>query len=96
MDHWQAVTPRGPMTQYGARRLMDDFAKQISAVGSEGLDMFAFQVYGPTEMLIEHFADCLRDDTRRWPAANTPLTCWKSSRPYKRRTGRPVDLATTF
>ena len=50
MDHWRADTPRGPMTQYGSRRLMDDFVKQISAVGFEGLDMFDFQIYGLTQM----------------------------------------------
>jgi hypothetical protein len=36
MDHWQAHTLRGAMTQHGARRLMDDFAEQGSAVGFEG------------------------------------------------------------
>ena len=59
MDHWQAETLRGPMTQYRSRRLLDGFAKQISAVGFEGLDVFAFQAYG----LIEHPADCLRGGT---------------------------------
>jgi inosose dehydratase len=63
MDHWRADTPRGPMTQYGSRRLMDDFVKQISAVGFEGLDMFDFQIYGLTQMFgaIEKFQEYLQD-----------------------------------
>ncbi|HEY7272655.1 MAG TPA: sugar phosphate isomerase/epimerase [Actinoplanes sp.] len=50
MDHWRADTPRGPVTQYHSRRQMDDFVKQISAVGFEGLDMFDFQVFGLSHM----------------------------------------------
>ena len=50
MDHWRADTPRGPVTQYHSRRQMDDFVKQISAVGFEGLDMFDFQVFALGEM----------------------------------------------
>src|SRR5271166_2434490 len=63
MDHWRADTPRGPMTQYGSRRLMDDFVKQISAVGFEGLDMFDFQIYGLTQMFgsIEKYQEYLQD-----------------------------------
>ena len=63
MDHWRADTPRGPMTQYGSRQLMDDFVKQISAVGFEGLDMFDFQIYGLTQMFgsIEKYQEYLQD-----------------------------------
>jgi inosose dehydratase len=63
MDHWRADTPRGPMTQYGSRRLMDDFVKQVSAVGFEGLDMFDFQIYGLTQMFgsIEKYQEYLQD-----------------------------------
>ena len=63
MDHWRADTPRGPMTQYGSRRLMDNFVKQVSAVGFEGLDMFDFQVYGLTQMFgsIEKYQEYLQD-----------------------------------
>jgi inosose dehydratase len=63
MDHWRVDTPRGPMTQYGSRRLMDDFVKQISAVGFEGLDMFDFQIYGLTQMFgsIEKYQEYLQD-----------------------------------
>jgi inosose dehydratase len=50
MDHWRVDTPRGPVTQYHSRRQMDDFVKQISAVGFEGLDMFDFQIFGLTQM----------------------------------------------
>jgi len=51
------------MTQYGSRRLMDDFVKQISAVGFEGLDMFDFQVYGLTQMFgsISKYQEYLQD-----------------------------------
>lgn len=63
MDHWRADTPRGPMTQYGSRRLMDDFVKQIGAVGFEGLDMFDFQIYGLVQMFgsIEKYQEYLQD-----------------------------------
>jgi inosose dehydratase len=63
MDHWRADTPRGPMTQYGSRRLMDDFVKQVSAVGFKGLDMFDFQIYGLTQMFgsIEKYQEYLQD-----------------------------------
>ena len=63
MDHWRADTPRGPMTQYGSRRLMDDFVRQISAVGFEGLDMFDFQIYGLTQMFgsIGKYQEYLQD-----------------------------------
>jgi sugar phosphate isomerase/epimerase len=63
MDHWRADTPRGPMTQYASRPLMDDFVKQISAVGFEGLDMFDFQIYGLTQMFgsIEKYQEYLQD-----------------------------------
>ncbi len=50
MDHWRVDTARGPVTQYHSRRQMDDFVKQIAAVGFEGLDMFDFQVFALTEM----------------------------------------------
>jgi sugar phosphate isomerase/epimerase len=50
MDHWRADTTRGPVTQYHSRRQMDDFVKQIAAVGFTGLDMFDFQVFALSEM----------------------------------------------
>jgi hypothetical protein len=51
------------MTQYGSRRLMDDFVKQIGAVGFEGLDMFDFQIYGLIQMFgsIEKYQEYLQD-----------------------------------
>jgi sugar phosphate isomerase/epimerase len=63
MDHWRADTPRGPVTQYHSRRQMDDFVKQIAAVGFEGLDMFDFQIFGLTDMFgsIEAYQRYLRD-----------------------------------
>jgi len=63
MDHWRADSPRGPVTQYTARRHMDDFVKQISAVGFEGLDMFDFQVFALTGMFgsVANYQDYLRD-----------------------------------
>jgi inosose dehydratase len=50
MDHWRADTVRGPVTQYHSRRQMDDFVRQIAAVGIEGLDMFDFQVFALSGM----------------------------------------------
>ena len=32
MDHWRADTPRGPMTQYGSRRLMDVGLRRLPIV----------------------------------------------------------------
>ncbi|MFD0663275.1 sugar phosphate isomerase/epimerase family protein [Thermocatellispora tengchongensis] len=63
MDHWRVDSPRGPVTQYSSPRRMDDFVKQISAVGFEGLDMFDFQIYGLTQMFgsIEKYQEFLRE-----------------------------------
>jgi sugar phosphate isomerase/epimerase len=63
MDHWRVDGPRGPVTQYSSRRRMDDFVKQISAVGFEGLDMFDFQIFGLTQMFgsIENYQNHLRE-----------------------------------
>lgn len=63
MDHWRVDTPGGPRTQYASRRLMDDFVKQIAAVGFEGLDMFDFQIFGLSAMFgsIEAYESYLRD-----------------------------------
>lgn len=63
MDHWRVDTPRGPQTQYANRRLMDDFVKQIAAVGFEGLDMFDFQVFGLSGMFgsIAKYQEYLQD-----------------------------------
>ncbi|WP_431873829.1 sugar phosphate isomerase/epimerase family protein [Amycolatopsis sacchari] len=63
MDHWRVDSPRGPVTQYSARRHMDDFVKQINAVGFEGLDMFDFQVFALSGMFgsVAKYQDYLRD-----------------------------------
>ncbi len=51
------------MTQYESRRLMDDYVKQISAVGFEGLDMFDYRIYGLTQMYgsIEKYEEYMQD-----------------------------------
>jgi sugar phosphate isomerase/epimerase len=63
MDHWRADTARGPVTQYHSRRQMDDFVKQVSAVGFDGLDMFDFQVFALSEMFgsVEAYQRYLQD-----------------------------------
>lgn len=63
MDHWRVDTARGPVTQYHSRRQMDDFVKQISAVGFDGLDMFDFQVFALSGMFgsVEAYQRYLND-----------------------------------
>jgi sugar phosphate isomerase/epimerase len=49
-EHWRTWSPKGPVNQFSSRREMDHFIKQLSAVGFEGLGMFAWNLMAVSAM----------------------------------------------
>ena len=49
-EHWRTTSGKGPINQFSSRRAMDEFVKQLAAVGIEGLGMFAWNLAAVSAM----------------------------------------------
>jgi inosose dehydratase len=63
MDHWSMMSARGRTTPFASREYMDQYMRQLAALGFTGFDTFSFRLAGLAAMFgsLKGFEDFLRD-----------------------------------